>query len=688
MPIRKLPALLVNQIAAGEVIERPANVVKELLENAVDAGAGRIDVAVEEGGRQLIRVTDDGAGIPPEELPLAFEPHATSKIADADDLFRIGTLGFRGEALASIGAVSQARIVSRRRTPAGAAAEGSEGGFEIVCSADRIGEIRPAAAPPGTTVEVRNLFFNTPARRRFLKTDATEFGHIQEQVLRCALPYPGIHFTLTHNGRKVYDLPAGPDSLGRIRDFAGAETADALIPLDSPDRSARLTGWIAPPRDSRSTDRWQYVFLNGRFIRDRVLSAAVREAYRGLLEVHRKPVAFLFLVVDPADVDVNVHPTKIEVRFRNSSAVYRHVLTAVRERLIGTELAPELRLPEPPEPVAAGTPPWEAPGSTPWQAAVPAIAAGANRPDPDPAAIEQRERVRAAMADFFRTIDPSRARVAFVPTVRRDPPGHPDRPVAPALPPRIGADAGSSGGVQNLPGLAFARGPIAAVAESRPEDPEPAVGGPVPADAPDHTPAPPHPVAEAGPRYRAVQLHNAFIVAETPDGLIVVDQHALHERILYEQLKGKVEHGGLPGQRLLLPDRVEMSPRRAAALAECRELLARLGIEVDDFGNGTAAVQTFPTLLKRADPARFVGELLDGLSERDGRATPEMLLHAVIDMAACKAAVKAGDPLTPGEIDALLARREAVENHHTCAHGRPTTLKLTVRELERQFKRH
>jgi DNA mismatch repair protein MutL len=185
-----------------------------------------------------------------------------------------------------------------------------------------------------------------------------------------------------------------------------------------------------------------------------------------------------------------------------------------------------------------------------------------------------------------------------------------------------------------------------------------------------------------------VQLHNAFIVAETPDGLIVVDQHALHERILYEQLKGKVEHGGLPGQRLLLPDRVEMSPRRAAALAECRELLARLGIEVDDFGNGTAAVQTFPTLLKRADPARFVGELLDGLSERDGRATPEMLLHAVIDMAACKAAVKAGDPLTPGEIDALLARREAVENHHTCAHGRPTTLKLTVRELERQFKRH
>jgi DNA mismatch repair protein MutL len=356
MPIRRLPQLLVNQIAAGEVIERPASVVKELLENAVDAGPTRIDVAVEEGGRRLIKVTDDGCGMDAADLALAFEPHATSKIASLDDLFAVGTLGFRGEALASIGAVSDARLAAC--TPDGAA-------HEVACRAGEIGPVRPAAAAAGTTVEVRNLFFNTPARRKFLKSDATEFAHISEQVLRQALAHHRVHFRLTHNGRNVYDLPAVDDPRRRIRDLLGDQEADALLPVDFREPALTLSGFLAPPHRARGTDKWQYLFVNGRCIRDRTLAHAVREAYRGLLEVDRRPVVFLFLVLPVGEVDVNVHPTKVEVRFRNPNAVYRAVLAAVHERLLAADIAPGLRLREPAAEVNAADPallePWTPP---------------------------------------------------------------------------------------------------------------------------------------------------------------------------------------------------------------------------------------------------------------------------------------------------------------------------------------
>jgi DNA mismatch repair protein MutL len=659
MPIRKLPTLLVNQIAAGEVIDRPAGAVKELLENSIDAGASRIDVAIEEGGRQLIRVTDDGGGMSPEDLALAFEPHATSKIAEVDDLFRIGTLGFRGEALASIGAVSDARIVSRR--------PGDESAHEITCHADRLGEVRPAAGPVGTTIEVRNLFFNTPARRKFLKSDTTEFGHIAEAVLRIALPHPAVAFRLTHNGKKVYDLPASRDTRERIAELLGADSADGLIPLVGSEAGVRLTGWAAPPADSRANDRGLYLFLNGRFVRDRLLTAAVREAYRGMLEVHRKPVAYLFFDMDPAEVDVNVHPTKTEVRFRNGNAVYRLTLHALRAALLGTDLAPTLKVPAhatepngsaPPlspsgEPFAPPPDFFDVPTSVGTETASLALQARENAAPPDPLVQARQDRVREAVADFFKSLDPVQARIAFTPHPRRDPPG---------LPSEV---EGSELKVESSQALPRPTSVRAEVDNFQLSTLQPSTAA-----------------------RRAVQLHNSFIVAETPDGLVIVDQHALHERILYEQLKGRVAGGGLAGQRLLIPETIEMSASRREALAECRALLGSMGIEVDDFGNGTAAVQSFPAMLRRAKPAEFVAGVLDAISDREGRAGPEELLHACLDMAACKAAVKAGDRLTPDEIDGLLALRETVEQHQTCAHGRPTTLKLTVRELERQFKRH
>jgi DNA mismatch repair protein MutL len=665
MPIRRLSPLLVNQIAAGEVIERPASVVKELLENAIDAGPTRIEVTIEEGGRKLIRVSDDGGGMGPDDLALAFAPHATSKIAELEDLFAVGTLGFRGEALASIGAVSDSRIVS---CPADGEAH------EVACRAEAIGPVRPAAGAAGTTVEVRNLFFNTPARRRFLKSDATEFAHISEQVLRLALPYHRVHFRLTHNGRKVYDLPAVDEPRDRIRDLLGADEADDLLPVRFADPALTLTGLVAPPHRARGSDKWQYLFLNGRYIRDRTLAHAVREAYRGLLEVDRRPVVFLYYALPAAEVDVNVHPTKVEVRFRNPNAVYRSTLAAVHERLLAADIAPGLRLRDAPAEIGAG----------------------------DPAVAEQRDRVRGALAEFFRTLDPNRTRVELQPRPRTDPPGGFDHPArglwptpAPALFPLQPPTATVA---PPAPAIADFSAPLVEP-KAIPVESVPPVrpGAPATAVAPEPTEfnppliepnAVPLQPAAVPARTRAVQLHNAFIVAESPDGLIVIDQHALHERLLYEQLKRRLGNGGLTGQRLLLPEPVRLSPRQFAALNDCRGLLSRLGIEVTDFGNGSVAIQSFPVILSRAKPAEYLPELLESLADKDGRADPEAVVHQVLDMTACKAAIKAGDPLTPQEVDALLESRALVEQHHTCAHGRPTTLKLTIRDLERQFHRH
>jgi len=580
--IHQLSPALVNRIAAGEVIERPASVVKELVENSIDASASHITVEIEDGGRALIRIIDDGLGIPVAELPLAFASHATSKLQSDADLFQINTMGFRGEALASIGAVSQARLLSR--------APGQPIAYEIYNRGGQIDQAQAAPGNVGTTIDVRNLFFNTPARRKFLKGAATEFGHISEALVRLAIPHPEISFELTHNGRRVLELP--PDKPAR-RWLAGwpEDFAESGLPLEVHDAEITMTGLIGQPELARPVAKHQYIFLNGRPIRDRFIQHALREAYRGLTEPGRHPAAILLISMPPQDVDVNVHPTKSEVRFRDSSRIHGLVLSAVREKLLGSDLVP---------------------------AAVPRFSS--MPPPPDPERLELRER----LAEFFKSSL--------------------GESTAPALPP-IPTE-------YPLPSIA----PISTAPLSR----------------------------EATP---AIQLHNSYLVAESDDGLIIIDQHALHERIMYEDLLARISRGPLESQRLLIPITLPAGGRQQEMLEQIQPLLKRLGIEASAIGPDAVAVHAFPSFLQRLDPAGFLAELLERGEQETLDLNQEELLHEVLDMMACKAAVKAGDPLSPAEIDSLLARRHLIDRSSNCPHGRPTTLRMTLRDLEKQFKR-
>jgi DNA mismatch repair protein MutL len=600
-PIRILPEILVNQIAAGEVIERPASVVKELLENAIDAQATRVVLELEEAGKKLIRASDDGVGIPAAELALALAGHATSKIASVEDLEGITTLGFRGEALASIASVADVRITSRIPDALEA--------VEVSSSAGKAAPPRPASGPVGTTAEVRNLFRYVPARRKFLKTDSTEMGHITEQVARIALAYPQVHLTVTHNGRSVYELPPTDSVRDRIAAFFGSEPAGALVEIASDEPAGRLWGLVGPPHLARATATMQYLFINGRYVRDRGLLHAVREAYRGMLEGNRQPVAFLFLAVPPDRVDVNVHPTKIEVRLRDAHLLYGQVLAAIRERLLGPGMAPSLVPPSPPLAVQSpGMSAVQSPGMSAVQS--PGMSA-ANPRDPDRAA-----RVRQAVADFLRSPPPDARRFAFQSEIR-----NPKSEIV--------------------------------------------------------SPPPPH----------AIQLHNTYLVAETPDGILIVDQHALHERVLFEQLMSRLEAGPLESQRRLAPITVDLTDAEMAAAETHQEALARLGIEVEPLGPRSVGIHSFSTILERADPEGTLRDFLAWAVQCEAPPGPRQVLEKLAHVAACRGAVKAGDPLKPAEIEALLAHREASDLAATCPHGRPTALVLSRKDLEKQFGR-
>ena len=611
MGIHVLPTLLVNKIAAGEVIERPASVVKELVENAIDAGATRIDVTIEDGGRKLISVADTGVGMGREDLALAFAPHATSKLTEEEDLFRIATMGFRGEALASIASISRAHLRSCPRAE-------PEGGCEVDACGGDLGEVRPCPAPPGTAVTVRDLFFNTPARRKFMRTANTESGHVTEQVTRLALPHPAVAFTLTHNGRSVHNLAPAETTLARAADLFGADLAESLTPLLARgDENVAVSGLIAPPSAARGSGKWQYFFLNGRYIRDRLLSHAVREAYRGLIDPSRWPVVFLFIEVDPAEVDVNVHPTKMEVRFRDSQRVHGELLAALRETLGKANLTPRADLGGP-------------------------LDGGAGGEGRDP----QREAsLRQALADFFKSAPPPQPKLNFPPP-------------SPA---------------QHYPGAPSAGS---------------AAAWPMPAHPTQPPPPPPPAASDRGSAFGAIQVHNAYIVAPVDDGLVIIDQHALHERLIYNELRARLADAPLTAQKLLIPETVVVTEAEADRLHNHADLLGQLGIEVASFGPNTVAVQQFPSLLveRRVPIGQFLRQLLDTLVE-DETAEAERLLENLLEVMACRAAVKSGDPLAPDEIDSLLSRRESAQKGSACPHGRPTTLKLSLSDLEKQFKR-
>lgn len=617
--IAQLPPNLVNRIAAGEVIERPASVVKECVENSLDAGAAAITVEIDDGGKALIRILDNGNGITPEDLPLAFASHATSKLRDDADLFAISTMGFRGEALASIGSVSFARIVSR--TP------DSESGYEIT---NRGGEISPAkaiGANIGTTIEVRDLFYNVPARRKFLKGAGTESGHIADAILKIALARPDVSFKFISNGRVSLDLPATAPALRWLEAWP-ADHAQAKLDLEVESDGIRLRGIIGLPELAMPHLKNQYLYVNGRCVRDKFIGHALKEAFRGLCEPGRNPAAVLMIELPADQVDVNVHPTKSEVRFRDSSRVHGLVLSSVRSLLLGNDLVPRAK----PQAVFDNVEPVD------------------------------RTSMREQLASFFR------ADIASPPT----------------------SSGGPLAGGHYLPdvsGFGSGTGQARRVDESMSRA----------VDAPFNE-SPTQPLNDPSPQRvdqvlvqqsatSAIQLHNSYLVAESEDGLVIIDQHALHERIMFEDLLTRVQRGPLESQRLLIPIVVSASQQQIDALETLAPIFAKLGIEAAAIGPDAVAIHAFPSFLEKLDPAVFVKDVLEKVENESAQIDHETLLHETLDMMSCKAAVKAGDPLTPDEIKALLARRHLVDRASNCPHGRPTTLKLSLRDLEKQFKR-
>mgnify|MGYP000654265783 CR=1 FL=1 len=633
-PIRALSALLVNQIAAGEVIERPASVVKELVENAIDAGATRVRVELEQGGIELVRVSDDGSGIPASELALAITPHATSKIGASADLDRIATMGFRGEALASIASVSRLSIRSRWRGEASAT--------ELRVEGDRVFDPQPAAGAVGTVVTVRNLFFNTPARRKFVKKPQTERGRCLDWVRDLAMANPAIGFeVLGDEGRVLLSVEPGQGPRGRALALLGTELESELLEVSADEldgtRGLTLWGLAGLPSIARASAKAQHVFLNGRTIRDRTVQHALREAYRGLIEPSRHPTAVLMLEMPPSAVDVNVHPAKLEVRFRDSSMVHQAVFRAVRDALRRADLTPTVGG------RAFGG------GSAPR----PAMGSGLLEPM-DPARPGVREVSAAAFVDAFKQEFGKPSGISHQPSVIRDQSS-------------AGSDAQDPDG-RSLMADGFP--PASRQASEPSESSEPAIPMPRRSDP-------------------VLQVHNSYLVTQDEGGVVIIDQHALHERVMFEQLLARVSAAPLESQRLLTPTVIEASESQLAEIEKLGALLSRIGVEAEPAGPRSLAVHAFPTFLfeRKVDPVEFLTELLDRAERDDLPPDEEEAMRDVLDMMACKAAVKAGDKLGVEELGELLRLRETVERSSNCPHGRPTTLRLTIGQLEKLFGR-
>jgi len=562
-----LPDLLVSQIAAGAVVERPASVLKELLENALDAGARDIQVALEQGGAKRVQVDDDGGGVAREDLPLALARHATSKIRTLEDLEGVASMGFRGEALASIAAVSRVDLASRSGDDSHAWSIRSEGAAA--------GEAQPAARAAGTTVRVEDLYFNTPARRKFLRTEQTEFGHCEEVFRRVALARPDVGFTLKHNGRVSAHLRAQPLA-DRAAAVLGREFLDASVPVDGQAGTLRLYGLAGAPQAARARADAQYLYVNGRFVRDRMLAHAVREAYRDLLHGDRQPAYLLFLEIDPRGVDVNVHPAKIEVRFRDSGGVHQFVLHALRRAL------------------------------SPTGAEAPVAYATLSRSGP-------------AIQQGLQLAQPVQAYQAFMAAAR------------PAELPRA----------ETAPPLGFA----------------------------------------------LAQLHGIYILAQNEAGLVLVDMHAAHERIVYEKLKRTLDAGQVERQQLLVPAAFRAEAIDVAAADEHREALEQLGFEVGAAGPNELSVRAAPALLAGGDLVALTRDVLNEVREYGPTQALSARRDELLAGMACHAAVRANRILTVTEMNALLREMEETERASSCNHGRPTWYQLTMADLDRLFLR-
>jgi DNA mismatch repair protein MutL len=645
--IQALPTLVANQIAAGEVVERPASVVKELVENSLDAGATRIQLDIESGGIELVRVTDDGSGIPPEDLPLAIAPHATSKIASVEDLDQIATLGFRGEALASIASVSRTTI--RSRTPA------SDGASELDVEGGAVKPIRPASGNVGTVITVRNLFFNTPARRKFLKTVNTERERCFETFQALVLAHPNVAFTMTVDGKRVIDVPANQGPHQRTLAILGKELESQLVPVSADRfddaRGVSLWGLAGLPSLARGSTKGQHVFVNGRNVRDKTIQHAIAEAYRGLIEPGRYPTVLLMLDMSPQGVDVNVHPQKAEVRFRDSGVVHSVVLRALREALQKADVTPSvLSL----RPQLAWSP--QAGNQSPGQLGLANQLMGAQAP--------------GASGLPPQEVTPSVAAAKFAEFFSKFRPGQQQFPLSLAQ------------GLEQTQRLETAPppAPTAAQIEAKPA-PSAARAFAIESDQP------------------LLQVHKSYVITQDEQGVVIIDQHALHERVMFEYLLTRVTQGRLERQHLLAPQPVDVSPAQLALLPALQPLFDRIGIEAEPFGPLTIAVRAFPSFLfeRGVDIDPFMQELLtkaergelggDAGNPGSHVASLEHALRDVLDMMACKAAIKAGDDLAANELAELVKLRTDVERSSNCPHGRPTSIRLTIRELEKLFGR-
>jgi DNA mismatch repair protein MutL len=601
-PILPLPEQLISQIAAGEVIERPAAVIKELLENALDAGATQITVRLEQGGVKRIAITDNGCGIAPEQLPLALARHATSKIASLADLENVTTLGFRGEALASIASVAQLSLTSRTAdAPHAWEISGSPTGIFSVDAA-------PSSGAPGTTVDVQDLYFNTPARRKFLKSEQTEFGHCADVMRRIALARPDVTFSLSHNG-KVVDHWNVSEIAKRSAHILGDEFANARLALEEAAGPLRLHGLIGLPTASRARADAQYFYVNGRFVRDKLLTHAVRAAYQDVLHGDRYPSYVLALDLDPALVDVNVHPSKTEVRFRDSRAVHQFVFHAISQALARTSAT---AFGASPAPVAApsGALPWLRSQQTSFGAQLSSVAGVAQN-----------------VADYG----------ALFADVRSD---------------TVSASGTRSSGIETLQALA---------AQPQPDE---------------------YPLG-----FALAQLHGVFVLAQNSKGLVLVDMHAAHERILYEQLKNALDEDAIQVQPLLIPVTFHADAVEVGAAEENQATLTALGFDIGVLSPTTLAVRAIPALLKNADAQTLARDVLRDVREYGGSRVLVERRNELLGTLACHTAVRANRTLTVPEMNALLRQMEATERADQCNHGRPTWVQLALSDLDKIFLR-
>ena len=629
--IHQLSPRLANQIAAGEVVERPASVIKELLENSLDAGARNLQVDLEQGGVKLMRVRDDGSGIEKQDLPLALSRHATSKIVHLDDLEAVASLGFRGEALASISSVARLNLIS---------STGAEHAWQARAEGrDMETEISPAAHPQGTTVEVRDLFFNTPARRKFLRTERTEYTRVEEVVKRLALSRFDVGFGVRHNGRQVHawrPAQSAPERERRVAQICGPEFMKNALAIDIERVGLRIWGWVALPAFSRSQADLQHFYVNGRAIRDKLVSHAVRQAFQDVLHHSRHPAFVLYLELDPAAVDVNVHPTKHEVRFRDGRNVHSFIFSSLHHALA------EVR-----------------PGDKAEQEEVPELL----QPVVQPRGVDVGEFAGQSTIDL-----------------RAAP-----EPVNPAATPVQGSSDAPS--IFNRPAAFGGRPSPSAVAQSKAQVAEqisnygqlqPAAGG-LPAGSQD-TEVPPL-------GYAIAQLKGIYILSENADGLIVVDTHAAHERITYERLKTAFAQQGVQAQPMLVPESVPVSEAEADLAEHQAEVFSQLGFELQRSGPEAVIVRQIPVVLERANVAQLIRDVLSDLKTYGSSQRIREHINEILSTMACHGSVRANRKLTVAEMNALLRDMEATERSGQCNHGRPTWSLMTLAELDKLFMR-